>query len=129
MTSQSPNKLYRPYLSLPEISHLCSILAPNLSSLEAKTAYGKLFRLKLEAEMGLRSSAHTLQPSLEQKLGFSQGQETQTMSGKEAWEILNIPSKAGTLSPMQIQLGKTYGWKEGLMSSVEASLFEQEMGL
>ena len=61
-------KLFRPYLSLPEVEHLCSLLSQNLSFPEAKTAYGKLFKLKLEAEIGLRQEAYQKKPSLLQKL-------------------------------------------------------------
>lgn len=120
-------KLFRPYLSLPEISHILGLLAPALTTQEAKTAYGKLFKLKLEAEMGLRNAAWVSVPTISQKLGFESAEPTETMSGKEAWELFNQdPSK---LSPTQIQLGKTYGWKERRMSPVEAALFEKEMGL
>ena len=121
------NKLYRPYLSLPEISLILSHLAPALHTTEAKTAYGKLFKLKLEAEMGLRNAAWEKAPSISQKLGFEPASSETGMNGKEAWEIFN--KNPASLSPEQIQLGKTYGWKEGLMSAVEASLFEREMGL
>jgi hypothetical protein len=131
-SDSSSKKLYRPYLSLPEILSILSHLAPSLNSSPenpARSAYVKLFRVKMEAEMGLRKEAWQTAPSLAEKLGFS-GPVTgriQSMSGQEAWELFNTdPSK---LSPMQIQLAKTYGWKEGLMSPVEAKLFESEMGL
>lgn len=122
-------KLFRPYLSLPEVEHLCSLLSQNLSIPEAKTAYGKLFKLKLEAEIGLRQEAYQKKPSLLQKL------EDQAIPSipealkpsQNLWETFN--SSPSSLSPAQIKAAKIYGWQEGLMSQVEASLFEKEIGL
>jgi hypothetical protein len=129
-SDSSSKKLYRPYLSLPEILSILSHLAPSLNSSPenpARSAYVKLFRVKMEAEMGLRKEAWQTAPSLAEKLGFQEPSPLVSMSGQEAWELFNTdPSK---LSPMQIQLAKTYGWKEGLMSPVETKLFESEMGL
>ena len=123
-------KLYRPYLSLPEILTILSHLAPSLSSSPenpARSAYVKLFRLKTEAELGLRKEAWEKAPSLAEKLGFSQETPASSEAGKELWERLH--QDPGSLSPAQIKAAKTYGWKEGLMSSAESVLFEREMGL
>ena len=121
-------KLFRPYLSLPEVEHLCSLLSQNLSIPEAKTAYGKLFKLKLEAEIGLRKEAHTLKPSLLQKISDDLAPIPETLKPSSSlWALYN--SNPSSLSPAQIRAAKTWGWQEGLMSVVEASLFEKEMGL
>ncbi len=121
-------KLFRPYLSLPEVEHLCSLLSQNLSIPEAKTAYGKLFKLKLEAEIGLRKEAHTLKPSLLQKISDDLAPIPETLKPSSSlWDLYN--SNPFSLSPAQIRAAKTWGWQEGLMSVVEASLFEKEMGL
>lgn len=121
-------KLFRPYLSLPEVEHLCSLLSQNLSIPEAKTAYGKLFKLKLEAEIGLRKEAHTLKPSLLQRLSDNPPPIPETLKPSSSlWALYN--SNPASLSPAQIRAAKTWGWQEGLMSVVEASLFEKEMGL
>jgi hypothetical protein len=121
-------KLFRPYLSLPEVEHLCSLLSQNLSIPEAKTAYGKLFKLKLEAEIGLRKEAHTLKPSLLQKISDDLAPIPETLKPSSSlWTLYN--SNPSSLSPAQIRAAKTWGWQEGLMSVVEASLFEKEMGL
>lgn len=121
-------KLFRPYLSLPEVEHLCSLLSQNLSLPEAKTAYGKLFKLKLEAEIGLRKEAHTLKPSLLQKISDDLAPIPETLKPSSSlWALYN--SNPSSLSPAQIRAAKTWGWQEGLMSVVEASLFEKEMGL
>jgi hypothetical protein len=121
-------KLFRPYLSLPEVEHLCSLLSQNLSIPEAKTAYGKLFKLKLEAEIGLRKEAHTLKPSLLQRVSDDLAPIPETLKPSSSlWALYN--SNPSSLSPAQIRAAKTWGWQEGLMSVVEASLFEKEMGL
>lgn len=121
-------KLFRPYLSLPEVEHLCSLLSQNLSLPEAKTAYGKLFKLKLEAEIGLRREAHTLKPSLLQRISDDLAPIPETLKPSPSlWALYN--SNPSSLSPAQIRAAKTWGWQEGLMSVVEASLFEKEMGL
>lgn len=120
-------KLFRPYLSLPEVEHLCSLLSQNLSIPEAKTAYGKLFKLKLEAEIGLRAEAYQKKPSLLQKLEDQATPKETILPSQNLWETFN--SDPASLSPAQIRAAKTWGWQEGLMSVVEASLFEKEMGL
>lgn len=119
-------KLYRPYLSLSEISHLLSLLAPDLSTQEAKTSYGKLFKLKLEAEMGLRKESHILAPSIEQKLGLA-SQEEPTKNPAELWS--SYCQNPQSLSLAQIKIAKTYAWESGLMSDVEARIFEAENNL
>ena len=121
------SKLWRPYLSLPKIEHICSLLSQDLSTPAAKTAYNKLFRIKLEAEIGLRQAAHTLKPTLLQKLeGQVQSEET-VQPSESLWEIYN--TNPASLSLVQIRAAKTYGWEQGLMSQVEAVLFEKEIGL
>lgn len=120
-------KLFRPYLSLSELEHLCSILSRDLSIPEAKTAYGKLFKLKLEAEMGLRQEAYQKKPSLLQRLSDEATPKETILPSAQLWETFN--SNPASLSPAQIKAAKTYGWQEGLMSAVESKLFEQEMGL
>ena len=97
------DKLFRPYLSLPEIEHLCSILLQDLSNPAAKTAYGKLFRIKLEAEMGLRQAAHTLKPTILQKLEGQTSQEI-VQPSQSLWEIYN--SNPSSLSLIQIRAAK-----------------------
>ena len=121
-------KLFRPYLSLPEVEHLCSLLSQNLSLPEAKTAYGKLFKLKLEAEIGLRQEAYQKKPSLLQKISDDLAPIPETLKPSSSlWALYN--SNPSSLSPAQIRAAKTWGWQEDLMSIVEASLFEKEMGL
>lgn len=120
-------KLYRPYLSLPELSLLTSLLSTNLEKEHATPLYGKLFKLKLEAEIGLRAEAYQKKPSLLQKLEDQATPKETILPSQNLWETFN--SSPSSLSPAQIKAAKTWGWQEGLMSVVEASLFEKEMGL
>ena len=120
-------KLYRPYLSLPELSLLTSLLSTNLEKEHATPLYGKLFKLKLEAEIGLRQEAYQKKPSLLQKLEDQATPKETILPSQNLWETFN--SSPSSLSPAQIRAAKTWGWQEGLMSVVEASLFEKEMGL
>jgi len=120
-------KLYRPYLSLPELSLLTSLLSTNLEKEHATPLYGKLFKLKLEAEIGLRAEAYQKKPSLLQKLEDQATPKETILPSQNLWETFN--SSPSSLSPAQIRAAKTWGWQEGLMSVVEASLFEKEMGL
>jgi hypothetical protein len=63
-------KKYRPYLSLPELRHLVSVLTQH----EPTSQLCRYFaRYLLDVESGFRSPNHTLQPSLEDKLGFGSG--------------------------------------------------------
>ena len=120
-------KLYRPYLSLPELSLLTSLLSTNLEKEHATPLYGKLFKLKLEAEIGLRAEAYQKKPSLLQKLEDQATPKETILPSQNLWETFN--SSPSSLSPAQIRAAKTWGWQEGLMSVVEASLFEKEIGL
>ena len=120
-------KLFRPYLSLPELEHLCSLLSQNLSFPEAKTAYGKLFKLKLEAEIGLRQEAYRKKPTLLQRLSDETIPKETILPSAQLWETFH--SDPSSLSPAQIKAAKTYGWQEGLMSQIESVLFEKEIGL
>ena len=120
-------KLYRPYLSLPELSLLTSLLSTNLEKEHATPLYGKLFKLKLEAEIGLRQEAYQKKPSLLQKLEDQATPKETILPSQNLWETFN--SSPSSLSPAQIRAAKTWGWQEGLMSVVEASLFEKEIGL
>lgn len=120
-------KLFRPYLSLPELEHLCSLLSQDLSLPEAKTAYGKLFKLKLEAEIGLRQEAYRKKPTLLQRLSDETTPKEIILPSADLWETFH--SNPSSLSPAQIKAAKTYGWQEGLMSQVESVLFEKEIGL
>ena len=120
-------KLFRPYLSLPELEHLCSLLSQDLSLPEAKTAYGKLFKLKLEAEIGLRQEAYRKKPTLLQRLSDEATPKEIILPSADLWETFH--SNPSSLSPAQIKAAKTYGWQEGLMSQVESVLFEKEIGL
>ena len=120
-------KLYRPYLSLPELSLLTSLLSTNLEKEHATPLYGKLFKLKLEAEIGLRQEAYQKKPSLLQKLEDQATPKETILPSQNLWETFN--SSPSSLSPAQIKAAKTWGWQEGLMSQVEASLFEKEIGL
>ena len=120
-------KLYRPYLSLPELSLLTSLLSTNLEKEHATPLYGKLFKLKLEAEIGLRQEAYQKKPSLLQKLEDQATPKQTILPSQNLWETFN--SSPSSLSPAQIKAAKTWGWQEGLMSVVEASLFEKEIGL
>jgi hypothetical protein len=91
-------KLFRPYLSLPEVEHLCSLLSQNLSIPEAKTAYGKLFKLKLEAEIGLRAEAYQKKPSLLQKLEDQATPKETILPSQNLWETFNSsPSSLSVL--------------------------------
>jgi len=129
MITEKPKmqKLYRPYLSLPELSLLTSLLSTNLEKEHATPLYGKLFKLKLEAEIGLRAEAYQKKPSLLQKLEDQATPKETILPSQNLWETFN--SSPSSLSPAQIKAAKTWGWQEGLMSVVEASLFEKEIGL
>jgi hypothetical protein len=61
-------KKYRPYLSLPELRHLVSVLTQHEPT-SGLCRY--LSRYLLDVESGYRSANHTGSPSLEEKLGFA----------------------------------------------------------
>ena len=73
-------KKYRPYLSLPELRHLVSVLTQHEPT-SGLCRY--LSRYLLDVESGYRNPNHTGLPSLEQKLGFA-ASEPRTKHESEA---------------------------------------------
>ena len=66
-------KKYRPYLSLPELRHLVSVLTQHEPT-SGLCRY--LSRYLLDVESGYRSANHTGPDSVEVKLGFASREKT-----------------------------------------------------
>ncbi len=118
-------KLYRPYLSLPEIEEILRALS--VQGLFPKTeAYHKLYKLKAQVELSLLKPSHTLQPSLSEKLGFASEHPVLSVPLSQLWER---KEKGEILSPEDLRKAKTYAWEQGLLSAIESANFEKELGL
>ena len=117
-------KLYRPYLTLPEIEEiLCSL---SVTEASASSAYTKLFKLRAQISLSLMKPSHTLQPSLEEKLGFASEHPVLSVPLSQLWER---KEKGEILSPEDLRKAKTYAWEQGLLSPIESANFEKELGL
>jgi hypothetical protein len=116
-------KLYRPYLTLPEIEEILSSLSV---SGKVDSAYQKLFKLRAQISLSLMKPSHTLQPSLSEKLGFASEHPVLSVPLSQLWER---KEKGEILSPEDLRKAKTYAWEQGLLSPVESANFEKELGL
>lgn len=74
------SKKYRPYLSLPELRHLVSVLTQHEPT-SGLCRY--MSRYLLDVESGYRVANHTGAPSLEEKLGFASGAKTKHESEQQ----------------------------------------------
>jgi len=73
-------KKYRPYLSLPELRHVVSVLTQH----EPTSALCRYFsRYLLDVESGYRSANHTGVDSVEVKLGFATREKTKHESEQQ----------------------------------------------
>lgn len=115
-------KTYRPYLTLQELNTLLTLLAshPGQSAL-----HFKLFKLKTEAELGLKKADYTLKPSLLDKLVGIKPSGIQP--SQELWNAYK--DKPAFLSPAQIKAAKQYGWENQLMQPQELQDYMKEIGL
>jgi hypothetical protein len=73
-------KKYRPYLSLPELRHLVSVLTQHEPT-SGLCRY--LSRYLLDVESGFRAPNHTGAPTLEQRLGFASAEKTKHESEQQ----------------------------------------------
>lgn len=119
----NPKQSFRPYLTYHEIEALLECLATyGLKTSSSKSAYSKLFKLKHDAELGLKLSAYTQAPSLEEKLGIDSPQEIPQESAESLytrWQANEV------LSLEQISRAMQYKFEQGLMSPVEEMSFLQ----
>lgn len=117
---------YRPYFTLPELEELISALkaSPNPRRLQiARYLEGFILQIKL----GVRKENHTLQPSLEQKLGFDEGVPlSHAITGEAAYnKWITVPQSC---SIKEIEEAMTWGYTNDKLTPEQEREFEESQG-
>lgn len=117
---------FRPYLTFQEIEATLECLAASgLKTQAVITAYSKLFKLKNDAEIGLKLSAYTKAPSLEEKLGMIDSPASTIVEGES---LLQRWNSGEILSVEQIARAMEFKFSSGQMSPQEEMDFLSKKG-
>jgi hypothetical protein len=127
-TMNSINQKYRPYFTSLELTEIISALKSQPTpSRVALIRYLEGFALKISH--GIISSAHTLEPSIAEKLELDQSHidavnslQSKRFNAYKKWR--DSPEKC---SPPEIELVQVYRYENDLMDPKEESEFELSM--
>lgn len=120
---------FRPYFTSSELQEIISALKerPNPRRLTI-CRYLESFQIKIER--GILSPAHILDPTQEEKLGFSDSpssESTAQIIGEAAYQKqLTQPSKC---SPKEIAAAMDWRYRNNLMSAEEEKEYERANGI
>jgi len=119
-------KKYRPYFTLPELE-VISIGLKTVTPVHVDLIR-YLDKYISDIKSGLRQENHTLLPSMEQKLGFT---EPKNDLGYSIESLIQTYNSSGftLLNPAQIVLVQEYRYENDLMSSQEEIEYEKSMGI
>jgi len=110
---------YRPYFTAPELSEIIASLkekpTPNRLAI---SRYLESFNLKITH--GVISPSHTLEPSIEQKLGFAS--TVRELSDEELYQ--NWKASPTLLNPSEIARVLDYRYRSNLMTPEEEKAYE-----
>lgn len=119
---QGGNQKFRPYFTSPELSEIISCLKENPSQARLSISrYLESYLLKINH--GVISPSHTLEPTLEQKLGFAQISEPIHAIDKAAYE--KHVSNPSSCTPQEIAEALDYKYRSNLMTPEEEKEYEQ----
>jgi hypothetical protein len=112
---------YRPYFTAPELSEIIASLkeSPTPNRL-AISRYLESFNLKITH--GVISPSHTLEPSIEQKLGFAPATQTAEFSDVDLFNIWRCDPTL--LKPYEIAKVLDYRYRNNLMTTEEEKAYE-----
>lgn len=113
---------FRPYMTIADIDLTLECLKERPTP--ARLGLAKYFEVfKLKAESGLTQAAHRVQPTLDQRLGFSEppglSLDTQKLM---AWNKSYDPTK--TMTARDIELAQLYKYENDLMTPEEITHYE-----
>lgn len=118
---------YRPYFTVPELEELIGALksAPNPRRLQiARYLEGFILQIKL----GVRKENHTLQPSMEQKLGFDEGVPlSHAITGEAAYNKWITSPSSCTIK--EIEEAMTWAYTNDKLTPEQEREFEESQGL
>jgi len=112
---------YRPYFTAPELSEIIASLKENPTPNRlAISRYLESFNLKITH--GVISASHTLEPSIEQKLGFAPVSDNEDVPDSF---LFNLWRRApATMNPKQIERVLDYRYRNNLMTPEEEKAYE-----
>lgn len=117
------NQKYRPYFTAAEILELIAALkqSPTPRRLQL-IRYLETFKIKIDA--GVITAAHTLEPTIEQKLGLESMPPPQITEEAAYQKQLISPTKC---TPHEIAAAMEYRYLNNLMSPEESRAYEQNL--
>jgi hypothetical protein len=112
---------YRPYFTAPELSEIIASLKENPTPNRlAISRYLESFNLKITH--GVISPSHTLEPSIEQKLGFAPDSQIELPSEEKLFSIWK--ASPTLLNPSEIARVLDYRYRNNLMTPEEEKAYE-----
>lgn len=112
---------YRPYFTAPELSEIIASLKENPTPNRlAISRYLESFNLKITH--GVISPSHTLEPTIEQKLGFAPASQIEEFSEEELHKIWQENPR--TMSPPGLSRVLDYRYRFNLMTPEEEKAYE-----
>jgi hypothetical protein len=124
--STAPASKYRPYLSLPAMERILSLLPSNAESPIDYEIRIALQPMLLKASFGLAKPAHT--PSsirIGENLGMDSKDTEPTVRLEKLW--LTYVAIPHTLTPAQIVEAKDYAYANAMMNPMQMAEYEAEM--
>ena len=111
---------YRPYFTAPELSEIIASLKENPTPNRlAISRYLESFNLKITH--GVISPSHTLEPTIEQKLGFA----SPTPAGMTDYELfVQWKNNPNSLNARELSIILDYRYRSNLMTSEEEKAYE-----
>lgn len=115
---------FRPYFTASELQYIIACVKSSSSPNMALVRYLESFQIKIER--GILSPSLQLQPTMEEKLGFTLGEGPQAGLDPKilymSW--LSNPAERAKLSPRQLEIIQEYRYSNDLMSPTEESEYE-----
>jgi hypothetical protein len=121
---------YRPYFSAPELLLIIEALKEKSTpSRLALIKYLETFSIKIER--GVLEPSITLDPSLEQKLGFidRDTEGTFNLTEQELYEHWRNPTIAKVMTARQIKHAMDYAYRNDLLTPTEEEEYERSYGI
>jgi hypothetical protein len=114
---------FRPYFTAPELLEIISALKEKPSPARLSISrYLESYSLKITH--GIVSPSHTMEPNIEQKLGFSEASKgSQSFTDEECYNLWSKDPSSCT--PRIVQQAMDYRYRNSLMTTEEERDYEQ----
>jgi hypothetical protein len=123
-------KKYRPYFTLQELKKIQEAISnASVSDLTLAGIYNYLYKYISDIEHGLRKENHVLQPSIEEKLGFSEPNQSNPPAIGTPEQLYNRWKLNQLMSPAELTIIQQYMYENDLMSPEQERDYEKSIGL